>query len=152
MGQAKRGLIGEAAVLHAFIQRGFDVLMPFGEGLPYDLVVPIRDGFLRVQCKTAWPRGGCLVFNSHATDHGRGPVSYVGRADLCGVYFSPRETVYLVPVDISVHEGRLRLDPTRNNQRRRIRWADDYSIDRWTEDALHSVLTGDQGSLTRLAA
>ena len=149
---AKRGLIGEAAVLHAFVHRGFDVLMPFGEGLPYDLVVPVEDKFLRVQCKTAWPKGGCLIFNSHATDHGRGPVSYVGRADVFGVYFPPRRSVYLVPLDISHHEGRLRLEPTRNNQRRRIRWAEDYVIDRWTPAALHALVTEDQGTPGLLAA
>lgn len=30
-----------------------------------------------------------------------------------------------------ISEGRLRLEPTRNNQRKRIRFAEDYSFERW---------------------
>ncbi len=152
MRQAKRGLIGEAAVLNAFVQRGFDVLLPFGEGLPFDLVVVIEEAFLRIQCKTAWPHRGCLLFNSHATDHGSGARSYVGRADLFGVYFPPRQAVYLVPVNISSHEGRLRLEPTRNNQRRRVRWAADYAIGQWSAEALHDVALGEWPDPNLLAA
>jgi hypothetical protein len=152
MPQAKRGLIGEAAVLNAFIQREFDVLVPFGEGLAYDLVVPVHDAFLRVQCKTAWKKGGCLIFNSHATDHGRGPMSYVGRAEVFGVYFPPTDSVYLVPVDISPHEGRLRLEPTLNNPRRRVRWADDYAIARWSIEELHGLTNGTRTDRLSLVA
>jgi PD-(D/E)XK endonuclease len=135
---------GEAAVLGALVKRGFDVLVPFGDGHPYDLVVHVARGtFLRVQCKTAWSRGGCLVFRCHMTDHGRGPLPYGGLADIFGVYFPPRDSVYLVPVDaIAESEGRLRLEPARNNQRRRIRLAADFELARWSPDALCKVANG----------
>src|ERR671918_1412404 len=141
MGARTRGNPGEAAVLSALVQRGFDVLVPFGDGQPYDLVVHVpMNTFLRVQCKTAWARGGCLVFNSRTTDHGRGPQSYVGLADIFGVYFPPRHSVYLVPINAAGNgEGRLRIEPTRNNQRRRVRPAGDYEVDRWTAEALSDV-------------
>ena len=129
-------------VLAALVRRGFDVLVPFGEGQPYDLAIDL-DGatFIRVQCKTAWPQKGCLMFNPHATDHGRGRQSYVGRADVFGVYFPPEESVYLVPVAaVTRFSGRLRLEPTRNNQKRRIRFAADFEIDRWTIDSLRHVV------------
>jgi hypothetical protein len=133
----------EAMVLSAFEQRGFDVLIPFGDGHPYDLAVHLKGiEFLRVQCKTARPHGGCLVFNARSTDHGRGPRSYVGLADIFGVYFPPRQAVYLVPIDgVANFEGRLRLEPTRNNQRRGIRMAADFGIDRWSVESLHGVVT-----------
>jgi hypothetical protein len=110
----------EAMVLSAFEQRGFHVLIPFGDGHPYDLAVHLHGSeFLRVQCKTARPQGGCLIFNARSTDHGRGPQSYVGLADIFGVYFPPRQAIYLVPIDgVANFEGRLRLEPTRNNQQR----------------------------------
>ena len=132
-------------VLAALVRRKFNVLVPFGEGQPYDLVVHL-DGlaFLRLQCKTAWPLGGCLVFNSRTTDHGRGPQSYLGQADIFGVYFRPRQAVYLVPLDaVAETEGRLRLVPPRNNQRRGIRLAADYEVDRWTVDALRAIVQPD---------
>ena len=140
-----RGVAGEAAVLNAFIAGGFDVLLPFGDGQPYDLVIPIEPQYLRVQCKTAWPSGGCLLFNGYSTDHGHGQRSYRGRADIFGVYFPPTQAVYLVPVAEVTNEGRLRLEPARNGQRARIRLASDYEFDRWTPEALAHVAIEHQG-------
>ena len=131
-------------VLAALVRRKLEVLVPFGEGQPYDLVVHIAGStFLRVQCKTAWPVGGCMVFNCRSTDHGRGPQSYLGLADIFGVYFPPSQAVYLVPIDaVAEFEGRLRLEPPRNNQRQRIRFAETYEIERWTIDSLGEVAEG----------
>jgi PD-(D/E)XK endonuclease len=147
MARAGSGNEGEAMILAALIRRGFEVLVPFGEGQPYDLVVHLGDNkFLRVQCKTAWLRQGCVVFNSHSTDHGRGALPYHGLADIFGVYFPPDGSVYLVPVDaVARFEGRLRRAPTRNNQRKRIREAVDFEIDRWTVDSLREVIGGEVG-------
>jgi hypothetical protein len=138
MRTATRGNAAEAAVLNALVQRGFDVLQPFGGGQPYDLVLHVTGNVvLRVQCKMGWPKDGCLIFNRRTTDHGRGRHSYVGLADIFGVYFPPTQSVYLVPIDaVPDTEGRLRLEPTRNNQRRRVRLAAEYEIDRWTVAAL----------------
>src|SRR6059058_6236090 len=83
MPQPSRGDAAEAAVLYAFVKRNLNVLVPFGDGQPYDLVVDLTGGkFLRVQCKTAWPDDGCMRFNCRATDHGRGP-RFVHRAGRC---------------------------------------------------------------------
>jgi PD-(D/E)XK endonuclease len=132
-------------VLAALVRREFQVLVPFGEGQPYDLVVHLREGeFLRVQCKTAWLRQGCVVFNSASTDHGRGALPYHGLADVFGVYFPPSGSVYIVPVDaVARFEGRLRLTPTRNNQKKGIREAVDFEIDRWTADSLLDIARAD---------
>jgi PD-(D/E)XK endonuclease len=142
MARAGSGNAGEAMVLAALVHRGFQVLVPFGEGQPYDLVIHLgKREFLRVQCKTAWPRQGCILFNSRSTDHGRGPQSYVGLADIFGVYFPPNQAVYLVPINaVARFEGRLRLEPTLNNQRRKIRQAIDFEIDRWTADSLRAIV------------
>jgi hypothetical protein len=131
----------EAMVLGALTRRNFDVLVPFGDGHSYDLAVHLTGTtFLRVQCKTAWRRGGCLIFKCRTTDHGRGRQSYAGLADIFGVYLPPTQSVYLVPIGaVADFEGRLRLEPTRNNQRRRVRPAADYEIDRWSLDSLQEV-------------
>jgi hypothetical protein len=141
MGAAARGNAAEAAVLNGLVTLGFDVYVPFGSGHPFDLAVYLPcHKFLRVQCKRAWPKGGCVVFNSHSTDHGQGERSYIGLADLFGVYFPPGDRVFLVPVEsVSPFEGRLRLEPTRNNQRKRIRFAADFEIERWSEEKLRAL-------------
>jgi hypothetical protein len=142
MARSGSGNAGEAMVLAALVRRRFQVLVPFGEGQPYDLAVHLgKHEFLRVQCKTAWPRQGCIIFNNRSTDHGRGPRSYAGLADIFGVYFPPNQAVYLVPIDaVAQFEGRLRLEPALNNQRRKIRRAVDFEIDRWTVDSLRDIV------------
>ena len=78
--------------------------------------------------------------SSRTTDHGRGRLTYVGVADVFGVYFAPNQSVHLVPVlEVSSFVVRLRLEPARNNQRRGIRLAADHEIDRWTVEALREV-------------
>ena len=82
-----------------------------------------------------------MIFNCRTTDHGRGPQSYLGQADIFGVYFPRDQSVYLVPIDaVAESEGRLRLEPTRNHQKRGIRFAADYEIGRWTVDSLREVV------------
>ncbi len=141
MARAGSGNTGEAMVLAALVRRGFDVLVPFGEGLAYDLAVDLEGKcFLRIQCKTAWPQRGCLVFNSRTTDHGRGRQSYRGLADIFGVYFPPSGSVYLVPIDaVAEFAGRLRLKPTLNNQIKGVRFAVEFEIDRWSMDSLREI-------------
>ena len=58
-----------------------------------------------------------------------------------GVYLPPADEVYVVPVD-GVGSGKacLRLEPTRNNQRRGIRLAADFEIDRWTPERLAALV------------
>ncbi|HEY0279233.1 MAG TPA: group I intron-associated PD-(D/E)XK endonuclease [Solirubrobacterales bacterium] len=143
MTTATRGNAAEAQILAAFVRRGFDVFTPFGGGQPFDLVVHL-DGarFLRVQCKTAWLIArGCLAFHSRSTDHGRGRHPYLGLADLFAVYLAAQESVFLVPVGlVPGHLGRLRLEPPKNNQRRGVRFAAEFEVDRWDRERLGALL------------
>lgn len=131
-------------VLAALVTRGFDVSVPFGSGQPYDLIVDLGDrALLRVQCKTGWYAGGCIAFNCRSTDHGRGRQSYLGLADVLAVYFPPDRSIYLVPVaDACGFNGRLRVSPPRSNQRRGVRFAADYAIDRWSREDLRGLVAG----------
>ena len=42
----------EAAILAAFVERGFEVLLPWGTNHRYDMVLDLGERVLRVQCKT----------------------------------------------------------------------------------------------------
>jgi PD-(D/E)XK endonuclease len=135
------GNAAEAAVLGAFIDRGLGVLLPFGGGHHYDLVIALpSQQFLRVQCKAGRLRDGCILFNGCATDHGNGARRYLGVADLFGIHCSSLGCVYVVPVaEVPTCDGRLRVDPARNNQKRRIRFAADYAIDRWDVERFEGI-------------
>jgi PD-(D/E)XK endonuclease len=135
MNTIARGNAAEAAVLQAFVAAGVGVLIPFGNGLSFDLaaVMPAGD-ILRVQVKCGRVRNGGVEFNAYSTDHGRGQRHYRGRADLMAVYVAAMSRVFMVPVeDCPVSLGCLRLDAPRNNQRLGVRFAADYAFERWLE-------------------
>jgi hypothetical protein len=130
-----RGNAAEGAVLRALVDAGVGVLLPFGSGLPFDLGAVMPGGaILRVQVKCGRVRKGCVEFKASSTDHGRGQRHYRGRADVLGVYVASLSRVFMVPVDdCPVYTGILRLDAPRNNQRRGVRFAEDYALERWLE-------------------
>lgn len=141
MKTATKGNEAEAMILAALIERGYDVSVPFGGGQPYDLMVDLG-GFsvLKVQCKTGWLDKNCVSFNTRSTDHGQGRRSYVGLAHIFAVYFPPASSVYLVPLGaVGGFRGYMRLEPARNNQQRKVTFAADFEIDRWSVDRLLEV-------------
>jgi hypothetical protein len=119
----------EGIVLAALLRAGKTVLLPFGGAQRYDLALDEAGRLVRVQCKTARYLQGCIIFdtNSHRRDHSK--MGYKGFADLFGVYCPVLDKVYLVPVhDVGQVEGRLRVDPTKNNQAKLVRWAEQYEV------------------------
>jgi hypothetical protein len=141
MKTATKGNEAEAVILASLVERGFDVCIPFRGGQPYDLMVDLGGcDVLKVQCKTGWEIKGCIAFHTRSTDHGRGRQPYFGLAHIFGVYFPAARSVYLVPLDaVAGSQGRLRLEPTRNNQQKKIRFAADFGIDHWSLDRLVEV-------------
>jgi PD-(D/E)XK endonuclease len=129
-----RGNAAEGAVLQALVAADIDVLIPFGSGQSFDLAAVTPTAILRVQVKSGRLRNGCVMFNTASTDHGRGRLDYRGRADVLAVHVASISRVFMVPVDdCPGYVGVLRLDPPRNNQRRRVRFAEDYAFERWLE-------------------
>ena len=79
-------------------------------------------------------------------------ITDVGHADLFGVYFRPSAAVYLLPIHaVAATEGRLRLEPTRNNQKLGIRFAADYEIDRWSIESLRGLVSHEGSGVEQLA-
>jgi hypothetical protein len=118
--------------LHAL---GFVVLLPFGENSRHDLVIDNGSKLSRVQCKTGRLRNGSIRFKTCSSyAHHRDPATqtrhYQGEIDYFGVYCPETAAVYLIPISEldAKHTARLRSEPARNNQRKRIRTAKDYKI------------------------
>jgi hypothetical protein len=127
----------EAMVIARLVQSGKVVLLPFGENQRYDILIDESDRFLRVQCKTGRLRDGAVRFNTcsytyhHPNNRGVKAYrhSYAGQADLFGVYCPDNDRVYLVPViECGSNTAALRVDPARNNQSARVRWACNYEL------------------------
>jgi hypothetical protein len=119
----------------AFDAAGFFVSIPFGDGVPYDLVIDDGDKLYRVECKTARlrPDGAIDVWarsNSGRWYKSSRPRLYAGRVDFLAAYCPETDKVYVIPENLlSRCMIRLRISPTANNQTRKIRWASDFEIE-----------------------
>ncbi len=132
---ARIGLAAHTAVLHKLVSKGLEVLQPLGDHLRYDLAYYLEETgeLVRIQCKAGRydPIKGCVYFKNFNRSGGRsGRRSYIGDAEYFGVYCAELNTVYLVPVDIAPYasEVGLRVQPTKNNQEKKVIWAKDYEI------------------------
>lgn len=88
--------------------------------------------FVRVQCKTGRLRDGVIRFNTVSTRSNRTDVlrrGYEGEVDAFAIWCPQNEMGYFVPVaDLTTGIGTLRVAPAANNQRRGVRWAEDYAL------------------------
>ena len=123
------GARAEAAVASALVRAGRPVFLPiFGVNTRIDLLYADDGGLVRVQCKTSRVVGDVLIFRT-CSNTKNVPRDYVDEADVFGVYSPAKNLVYLVPV-IGMPKGwcQLRFAPTRNGQRKGIRWAADFVL------------------------
>jgi hypothetical protein len=125
------------AVMLALHERGYVVLVPFGDNTRYDLIIEDGNTMSRVQCKTGRLLRGAVRFpacSSYA--HHANPAApsrdYAGQIDYFGVHCPSNHAVYLVPLEDApvTREVALRVEPALNGQSRRIRAAAAYEIAR----------------------
>lgn len=131
------GAITQAKVAAALIEAGKLVLFPWMQVTRYDLVIEENGKFSRVQCKTGQLFRGAVYFHpqppraaKRESGWHRMPATYEGEIEYFGVYCPDNGTVYLVPItDVTVRSTCfLRVDPPKNDQQKRIRWARDYEL------------------------
>ncbi len=119
----------EGMVLSALLQAGYEVLLPFGAAARYDLACDVNGRLMRIQCKTGTLQDGAVVFKTANWNRKGERLNYRGQVDFFGVHCPQTAKIYLVPVeDVGELEGRLRVEPTRNMQNRRIRWDEGYEL------------------------
>jgi hypothetical protein len=99
----KKGQISEAVITSKLLEAGYTVLLPYGGGQRYDLVIEDSNGdFWRVQCKSGWINNDAILFdtaNHNVTGKNRHWRNYRGQCHYFGVYCADNRGVYLVPVD-----------------------------------------------------
>jgi hypothetical protein len=131
---SQKGAVAEAGITSMVIQLGLTVLRPLCEGRRYDLAIDLEPELLRVQCKLARRLSGVLSVKLQTcryTPGGYVRTSYsAAEVDAIAAYSPELHRGFLIP--ISEASGRrsihLRLEPTRNNQAQRIKWARDYEL------------------------
>ena len=63
--------IAESAVITELLKRGFKVLKPIGDRLPYDLAMDVNGKLIRIQVKSAWFYRGAYKVDSRITKTNR---------------------------------------------------------------------------------
>jgi hypothetical protein len=125
------------AVILALRKAGYAIFMPFGENTRADLIIDDGEELSRVQCKTGRLRLGAVRFRT-CSFYGHHPNPkvpsrhYLDDVDYFAVHCPETSGVYLIPIaELPLKsQAALRVEPPRNNQRRRIRLAKRYEIGR----------------------
>lgn len=128
-----RGDLSEFEIVTALMRAGKRVLRPLSAGLRYDLAIDGGDGtVVRVQCKTGVLKDGFITFRVCNAD-ARRPlgVPYQGQIEAFGVFCPQNGRTYLIPMDAVIANSstaRLRVDPARNGQHKRVRFAEMFEV------------------------
>ena len=101
-----KGDIAEQAAILQALKRGWGVLSPLGDRLPYDLVFDVEGTLVKVQVKLAWfyPARGNYVVDSRRTKTNRRVMirqPYRNTDfDFALVYLADRDLFYVFPVEV----------------------------------------------------
>jgi hypothetical protein len=106
----KGDIAEQAAVLQA-LKRGWGVLRPVGDRLPYDLVFDVGTRFVKIQVKSAWldrPSGNYVVDNRRTKTNRRQMVreSYGSSDfDIALLYLDALDLFYVMPAQVFISYG-----------------------------------------------
>ncbi len=129
MHKKTKGSIAELAVASRLMKDGWRIALPYGENTRYDLVAE-RDGrFVRIQVKYVTPKNGKLHVQSRSSNNWSVLAYTAKQIDAIAAYNPVDDSVYFIPVkDIGRTATNLRLDPPKNNQKAKVRYARDYGV------------------------
>ena len=138
--------IAESAVVTELLKRGFRVLKPVGDRLPYDLALDLDSKLLRIQVKCAWfnSRAESYFVDARRTKTNRRCMlreRYDEQDfDFAILYISDKHTFYVMPIDVFKSYGST-ISLIETDKRQRKPKSADYR-ERWdllSKWALHSV-------------
>ncbi len=129
MDKKTKGGIAELAVAARMMQEGWAVSFPFGERLRYDLVAEKNGIFIRVQVKYSTPKNGALRLNCYSSNNWSILKYSKKDIDVLAAYNPTDGKVYFVPSgELNDGQVNLRVEKTRNNQIKDVRFAVDYEV------------------------
>jgi Holliday junction resolvase-like predicted endonuclease len=123
-----KGDIAEAFVTYTLREKGFNVLIPWGEDARYDLVSEKNGVFKRIQVKYVTPKDGTLLVSFRSSNN-YSIIHYSSKdVDIIAAYSSEQKKVYFIPLGSvsNRHSCKLRLTPTKNKQKKFVIPASKY--------------------------
>ena len=120
----KGDITEQVAVLEA-LKRGWGVLHPVGDNLPYDLVFDVFGTLVKVQVKSAWfdePSENYVVDNRRTKTNRRVMVRdeyEISDFDFALVYLPDKSLFYVFPVEVFISYGsEIHMVETEKRQRK----------------------------------
>ena len=126
----QKGDIAEAFIAFTLKQNGFNVLLPWGEDVRYDIVAEKNGVFKRIQVKYVTPKNGVLeVAMRSSNSHSIKPYSEK-EVDVVAAFCSKQERAYFIPINKNSNKRvcKLRLEPTKNKQQKKVTMASEYEF------------------------
>jgi PD-(D/E)XK endonuclease len=130
----QKGAIAELAIQLAAVKLGIEVYRPVAEGGRFDMILAPDTRLIRVQCKWARRYDDVVIVRCYSSRRGReGLLRRLYTADeidAFAAYCEELDRCFFIPIELFPRASQimLRLSPTRNNQRRKINWADDFDF------------------------
>jgi len=123
-----KGSIAELRVCGDLMERGWNILLPYGENSRYDLVAE-RDGqFIRIQVKYVTPKDGAMEVNCRSSNNWSVRPYTSQEIDYIAAFNPKDNAVYYIPVSkIRKKSMKLRLEPARNGQKLRVRYSKEFT-------------------------
>lgn len=128
-----KGDLGVAKAIADLIGKGYQVMLPMTEHAPFDLVAYRSGRFLRVQVKyrSMGPTGTVDVdFKAVWSDRQGIHKRRIDRTeiDIFCIYCPETDTCYYLCPPIGQDSVKLRITPSRNNQRTGVWFAEDHLV------------------------
>ena len=123
-----KGDIAEIEVQLKALKLGWDVLIPVGDRLPYDLVIVVKNVFVKIQVKSAWEcsekgKEGVYLVDVRRTKTNRRIMKREkynnSDFDFAVIYVSDLNIFYILPVDVfNSYSGAITLHEKVSRQRK----------------------------------
>lgn len=133
MDSKQKGNITELEVLTYITKLGYQVSIPFGDRERYDQIWDIKGKLLKIQVKTSRlsDDSSYIVFSCRSNTKVQGKTVHSrytkNEIDYFATFWDDR--CYLVPVEETSTDKRLRFEPPKNGQTKGITFAQDYLVE-----------------------
>jgi len=124
----QRAKEGELRFAAEFTRKGWNVFLPYGEDGPIDLLIEKEGKFKRIQVKSTYSKRGIISCRLKSSNNWQVKKYTKKEIDAFAVYESKNKRGYFIEIEKveGMTELTLRIDKTKNNQKKGIKKAEEY--------------------------